>query len=402
MEGIYMDILFGILSLAGVLGLGWLWSSNRSAIKWKTIGIGIALEFLLVLFVLKVPFGQTLLRKTALGVQKVIDYSNEGIMFVFGGFFEKGSNITFVFAINVLGAIIFISAVISALYYLRIIPLFVKYIGIILGKIMGTTKVESFNAIGNSFLGLVEAPLLVKPYLAKLTRSELFAVMVGGTASASGAILIGYSLMGIEMKYLLLSVFSVPLVSLIMAKIMEPETEESNTNGDISLGKTSHTNVFEAISEGAISGVQLAINIGGLLIAFIGVLALVNGVLGLVHTDLSTIFGYVFYPLALLVGIPVDEAFRAASIIGTKLSINEFVAFDQLSGMIDELSPKTVAILSVALCNFANLSSIGQLIVGLGSLEPSQRPTVSKLSLKAIAAGTLASFITAIIVSIFL
>jgi concentrative nucleoside transporter, CNT family len=292
--------------------------------------------------------------------------------------------------------------VISALYYLRIIPLFVKYIGIILGKIMGTTKVESFNAIGNSFLGLVEAPLLVKPYLAKLTRSELFAVMVGGTASASGAILIGYSLMGIEMKYLLLSVFSVPLVSLVMAKIMEPETEESETNDDISLGKTGHTNVFEAISEGAISGVQLAINIGGLLIAFIGVLALVNGILGLVHTDLSTIFGYVFYPLALLVGIPVDEAFRAASIIGTKLSINEFVAFDQLSGMIDELSPKTVAILSVALCNFANLSSIGQLIVGLGSLEPSQRPTVSKLSLKAIAAGTLASFITAIIVSIFL
>jgi concentrative nucleoside transporter, CNT family len=226
--------------------------------------------------------------------------------------------------------------------------------------------------------------------------------MVGGTASASGAILIGYSLMGIEMKYLLLSVFSVPLVSLIMAKIMEPETEESNTNGDISLGKTGHTNVFEAISEGAISGVQLAINIGGLLIAFIGVLALVNGVLGLVHTDLSTIFGYVFYPLALLVGVPMDEAFRAASIIGTKLSINEFVAFDQLSGMIDELSPKTIAILSVALCNFANLSSIGQLIVGLGSLEPSQRPTVSKLSLKAIAAGTLASFITAIIVSIFL
>ncbi|AJD90471.1 nucleoside transporter [Jeotgalibacillus malaysiensis] len=226
--------------------------------------------------------------------------------------------------------------------------------------------------------------------------------MVGGTASASGAILIGYSLMGIDMKLLLLSVFSVPLVSLIIAKVMEPETEESQTNGDISLGKTTHANVFEAIADGAMNGTKLAINIGGLLIAFIGILALINGLLGLVNTELSTIFGYIFYPLALLIGIPIDEAFKAASIIGTKLSVNEFVAFSELSSMMDDLSPKTVAILTVALCNFANLSSIGQLIVGLGSLEPSQQKTVSKLSFKAIVAGTLASFITAIVFSIFL
>ncbi|MBM7580393.1 NupC/NupG family nucleoside CNT transporter [Jeotgalibacillus terrae] len=397
-----MSFIYGVFSLMGVLFLAWLWSSKRSAINWRTVIIGIVLEFLLVMFVLKVPFGQAMLNNAALGVQKVIDYSTEGIMFVFGGFYEEGTNITFVFAINVLGAIIFISALISALYYLRLIPFFVKYIGIVLGKILGTTKVESFNAIGNSFLGLVEAPLLIKPYLIKLTRSEVFAVMVGGTASASGAILIGYSLMGIDMKLLLLSVFSVPLVSLVIAKVMEPETEESQTNGDISLGKTTHTNVFEAIADGALNGTKLAINIGGLLIAFIGILALINGLLGLVNTELSTIFGYVFYPLALLIGIPMDEAFKAASIIGTKLSVNEFVAFSELSTIMDDLSPKTVAILTVALCNFANLSSIGQLIVGLGSLEPSQQKTVSKLSFKAIVAGTLASFITAIIVGIFL
>lgn len=397
-----MSLIYGVFSLIGVLFLAWLYSSNRSAIKWRTVIVGIIIEFLLVLFVLKVPFGQTILKKAALGVQKVIDYSTEGIMFVFGGFFGEGTNITFVFAINVLGAIIFISALISALYYLRIIPFFVKYIGIGLGKVLGTTKVESFNAIGNSFLGLAEAPLLIKPYLIKLTRSEVFAVMVGGTASASGAILIGYSLMGIDMKFLLLSVFSVPIVSLVISKVMEPETEESQTNGDISLGKTTHTNVFEAIADGALNGTRLAINIGGLLIAFIGILALVNGLLGLLHTELSTVFGYVFYPLAVLIGIPMDEAFRAASIIGTKLSVNEFVAFNELSAIMDDLSPKTVAILSVALCNFANLSSIGQLIVGLGSLEPTQQKTVSKLSFKAIVAGTLASFITAIIISIFL
>ncbi|MDG5473625.1 nucleoside transporter C-terminal domain-containing protein [Jeotgalibacillus sp. ET6] len=397
-----MNFVYGIFSLMGVLFLAWLWSSKRSAINWRIVLTGIMIEFLLVLFVLKVPFGQVILNNAALGVQKVIDYSTEGIMFVFGGFYEEGTNITFVFAINVLGAIIFISAIISALYYLRIIPLFVKYLGIVLGRILGTTKVESFNAIGNSFLGLVEAPLLIKPYLIKLTRSEVFAVMVGGTASASGAILIGYSLMGIDMKLLLISVFSVPLVSLVIAKVMEPETEESQTNGDISLGKTAHTNVFEAIADGALNGTRLAINIGGLLIAFIGILALINGLLGLLNTELSTIFGYIFYPLAILIGIPMDEAFKAASIIGTKLSVNEFVAFSELSSIMDDLSPKTVAILTVALCNFANLSSIGQLIVGLGSLEPSQQKTVSKLSFKAIVAGTLASFITAIIVSLFL
>ncbi|WP_433747232.1 NupC/NupG family nucleoside CNT transporter [Falsibacillus pallidus] len=397
-----MDILLGILSLIGVLFLGWLLSSKKSIIPWRTILIGMVLEALFVLFVLKVPVGKTFLEKAALGVQKVIDFSNEGIQFVFGGFFDKSTHITFVFAINVLAVIIFISALISALYYLRVLPLIVRVIGVTLGKLLGTTKVETFNAVGNSFLGIVEAPLLIKPYLKFLTRSETFAVMVGGTASASGAILVGYSLMGIDMKYLLLSVFSVPLISLIMAKLMEPETEESETNDNIKMAKTDHTNIFEAIADGAVNGVQLAINIGALLIAFIGILALVNGVLGLFHTSLSMILGYVFYPFAVLVGVPVDEAFKAASIIGTKMSINEFVAYDNLTKISDQLSPKTVAILSVALCNFANLSSIGQLIVGLGSLEPSKRPLVAKLSLKAIVGGTLASFITAIFVGMFM
>ncbi|WP_191561950.1 NupC/NupG family nucleoside CNT transporter [Metabacillus idriensis] len=397
-----MNIFYGILSLAGILFLGWLLSSNRKSIPWKTIGIGLLLEAALILFVMKVKAGEIILEKAAFAVQKIIDFSSEGIEFVFGGFYEEGSNITFVFAINVLAVIIFISALISALYYLRIIPFVVRIIGLSIGKLLGTTKVETFSAVGNSFLGLVEAPLLVRPYLKDLTRSELFAVMVGGTASASGAILVGYSLMGIDMKYLLISVFSVPFVSLIIAKLIEPETEVSKTNDDVAMEKTKHANVFEAIAEGAVSGVTLALNIGGLLIAFISILALINGGLGLIGTDLSTIFGYVFYPFAIMIGIPFEDAFRAASIIGTKLSVNEFVAYLDLSKMIDELSPKTVAILSIALCNFANLSSIGQLIVGLGSLEPTKRSLVSKLGLKAIVGGTLASFITAVLVGMFL
>lgn len=397
-----MNIFYGILSLAGILFLGWLLSSNRKSIPWKTIGIGLLLEGALILFVMKVKAGEIILEKAAFAVQKIIDFSSEGIEFVFGGFYEEGSNITFVFAINVLAVIIFISALISALYYLRIIPFVVRIIGLSIGKLLGTTKVETFSAVGNSFLGLVEAPLLVRPYLKDLTRSELFAVMVGGTASASGAILVGYSLMGIDMKYLLISVFSVPFVSLIIAKLLEPETEVSKTNDYVAMEKTKHANVFEAIAEGAVSGVTLALNIGGLLIAFISILALINGGLGLIGTDLSTIFGYVFYPFAIMIGIPIEDAFRAASIIGTKLSVNEFVAYLDLSKMIDELSPKTVAILSIALCNFANLSSIGQLIVGLGSLEPTKRSLVSKLGLKAIVGGTLASFITAVLVGMFI
>lgn len=397
-----MNILYGILSLAGILFLGWLLSSSRKSVPWKTIGIGLLLEAALILFVMKVKAGEMILEKAAFAVQKIIDFSSEGIEFVFGGFYGEGSNITFVFAINVLAVVIFISALISALYYLRIIPFVVKIIGLSIGKLLGTTKVETFSAVGNSFLGLVEAPLLVRPYLKDLTRSELFAVMVGGTASASGAILVGYSLMGIDMKYLLISVFSVPFVSLIIAKLLEPETEVSKTNDNVAMEKTKHANVFEAIAEGAVSGVTLALNIGGLLIAFISILALINGGLGLIGTDLSTIFGYVFYPFAIMIGIPFEDAFRAASIIGTKLSINEFVAYLDLSKMIDELDPKTVAILSIALCNFANLSSIGQLIVGLGSLEPTKRSLVSKLGLKAIVGGTLASFITAVLVGMFM
>lgn len=397
-----MSILYGILSLAGILFLGWLLSSNRKSIPWKTIGIGLLLQAALILFVMKVKAGEMILEKAAFAVQKIIDFSSEGIEFVFGGFYGEGTNITFVFAINVLAVVIFISALISALYYLRIIPFVVRIIGLSIGKLLGTTKVETFSAVGNSFLGLVEAPLLVRPYLKDLTRSELFAVMVGGTASASGAILVGYSLMGIDMKYLLISVFSVPFVSLIIAKLLEPETEVSKTNDNVAMEKTKHANVFEAIAEGAVSGVTLALNIGGLLIAFISILALINGGLGLIGTDLSTIFGYVFYPFAIMIGIPFEDAFRAASIIGTKLSVNEFVAYLDLSKMIDELDPKTVAILSIALCNFANLSSIGQLIVGLGSLEPTKRSLVSKLGLKAIVGGTLASFITAVLVGMFM
>ncbi|WP_067727407.1 NupC/NupG family nucleoside CNT transporter [Oceanobacillus damuensis] len=397
-----MGILSGLLSLAGLLFLAWLLSKNKKAIKWRTIVVGVALEGIFVYFMLNVSLGRWVLNKAAQGVQHVLDFSNAGIEFLFGGFFTEGTNVGFVFAIHVLSVIIFISALVAALYYLRIIPIIVRGLGLVVGKIFGTTRVESFNTVANTMLGVVEAPLLIKPYLAKLTRSELFTVMVGGTASASGAILLSYAQMGIDVKYLLISVFSVPFVAIVISKIIEPETEESRTMDDVKMEGAGHANIFEAISEGAVSGVKLAANIGGLLIAFISILALVDGLLNIIGTDLATVFGYVFFPFALLVGIPFEDAFQAASIIGTKLTANELIAFQEVLKIQEVLQPETIAILTVALCNFANLSSIGQLIVGLGSIAPSKKKLVSSLSFKAIIAGTMASFITAIFVNMFI
>lgn len=396
-----MSILYSLLSLVGLLFFAWLLSKNKKAIKWRTIIVGVVLEGIFVYFMLNVPLGRWVLTNAAQGVQHILNYSQAGIEFLFGGFFAEGTNVGFVFSIQVLSVIIFISALVSALYYLRIIPIVVRGLGWVVGKVFGTTRVESFNTVANTMLGVVESPLLIKPYLAKLTRSELFTVMVGGTASASGAILLSYAQMGIDIKYLLISVFSVPFVTIVISKIMEPETEKSETIEDVKMDNGGHTNIFEAISEGAVSGVKLAANIGGLLIAFISLLALVDGILGTIGMDLATIFGYVFFPFALLVGIPVEDAFRAASIIGTKLTANELIAYQDLLKLQEELKPQTVAILTVALCNFANLSSIGQLIVGLGSLAPSKKKQIASMSFKAIIAGTLASFITAIFVNMF-
>lgn len=396
-----MNFFTGLISLVVIVALAWLLSSNRKMVKWHTIIVGLIIEGVFVYTMLNVSFGQMILKEAALFIQSVIDYSSAGIEFVFGPLFAD-TDINFLFAINVLGALIFISALISALYHIRILPFIVKILGTLVGKLLKTSKVESFSAVGNTFLGVAEAPLLVKPYLARMTRSETFAIMVGGTASASGAILVGYVEMGIDLKYLLISIFSVPFVSLVVAKLLEPEVEESQLNEDVKMADSGHVNVFEAISDGAVNGVKLALNIGGLLIAFISMIALVNGLLGVMNTDLSTIFGYLFYPFALLIGIPFEDAFQAASLIGTKLASNEFLAYANLKEMIDQLSPKTVAIMSVALCNFANLSSIGQLIVGLGSLAPNKQSQVAKLGLKAIIGGTLASFITAIFVSMFI
>lgn len=391
-----MNILFSILALVCLLGIAFILSTDKKSIKVQTVVMGLLLQIILIFFVIKVPVGQVILENLAMGVNSIVQMGMEGVNFVFGGISDS-----YVFAINVLSLIVFISALISVLYFLKVIPFLVKYVGKSVAKLMGTTDVETFAAVGNCFLSGTESPLLIKPYLPKLTKSELFAVMVGGFGSASASILAGYALMGIDMRYLLIAVFTVPFSTLMVSKIMVPETEQSLTeNAEVS-GSESDS-LFEAISEGTGNGLGLALNVGASLIAFVGLIAVINAFLGLFDTNLSQLFGYVFLPFAYLFHVPSNEAFTFATLVGTKFGINEFVAYGDMVNVMGALSPRTNAILAVVLCNFANISSIGIQVGGFNSFAPTRKKEVAKLGFKALICGTIATLTTGAILGMFI
>ncbi|EFF64503.1 MULTISPECIES: NupC/NupG family nucleoside CNT transporter [Bacteria] len=391
-----MNILFSILALVCLLGIAFILSTDKKSIKVQTVVMGLLLQIILIFFVIKVPVGQVILENLAMGVNSIVQMGMEGVNFVFGGISDS-----YVFAINVLSLIVFTSALISVLYFLKVIPFLVKYVGKSVAKLMGTTDVETFAAVGNCFLSGTESPLLIKPYLPKLTKSELFAVMVGGFGSASASILAGYALMGIDMRYLLIAVFTVPFSTLMVSKIMVPETEKSLTeNAEVS-GSESDS-LFEAISEGTGNGLGLALNVGASLIAFVGLIAVINAFLGLFDTNLSQLFGYVFLPFAYLFHVPSNEAFTFATLVGTKFGINEFVAYGDMVNVMGALSPRTNAILAVVLCNFANISSIGIQVGGFNSFAPTRKKEVAKLGFKALICGTIATLTTGAILGMFI
>ena len=391
-----MNILFSILALVCLLGIAFILSTDKKSIKVQTVVMGLLLQIILIFFVIKVPVGQVILENLAMGVNSIVQMGMEGVNFVFGGISDS-----YVFAINVLSLIVFTSALISVLYFLKVNPFLVKYVGKSVAKLMGTTDVETFAAVGNCFLSGTESPLLIKPYLPKLTKSELFAVMVGGFGSASASILAGYALMGIDMRYLLIAVFTVPFSTLMVSKIMVPETEQSLTeNAEVS-GSESDS-LFEAISEGTGNGLGLALNVGASLIAFVGLIAVINAFLGLFDTNLSQLFGYVFLPFAYLFHVPSNEAFTFATLVGTKFGINEFVAYGDMVNVMGALSPRTNAILAVVLCNFANISSIGIQVGGFNSFAPTRKKEVAKLGFKALICGTIATLTTGAILGMFI
>lgn len=400
-----MAILNSIIGILFIFAVSYLLSNNKKHIKWRTIIIGFLIQFGFALIVLKWSVGRYVLSKVALGVQGVISYANEGIGFVFGSLTNDGS----IFAVNVLCVIIFISAVVSILYYLGIMQFIIRVIGGALSKLLGTSQLETISASANIFLGQTEAPLLIKPYVAKLTESELFTVMVGGLASVSGSILVGYSLLGIPIEYLISASFMAAPAGLIISKMLYPETEFDKIQNEVKMVKDDSANVVDAASKGAIDGLGLVLNIAAIILAFVALIALVNGLIGWIggwfgFSDLSlqTILGYIFAPVAAIIGVPWGESVLAGSLIGQKIILNEFVAFTSMSPLLPELSAKTTAIVTFALCGFANISSIAILIGGIGGMAPNRKHDIARLGWKAVLGGTLANLLSATIAGLLL
>ena len=400
-----MAILNSIIGILFIFAVSYLLSNNKKHIKWRTIIIGFLIQFGFALIVLKWSVGRYVLSKASLGVQGVISYANEGIGFVFGSLTNDGS----IFAVNVLCVIIFISAVVSILYYLGIMQFIIRVIGGALSKLLGTSQLETISASANIFLGQTEAPLLIKPYVAKLTESELFTVMVGGLASVSGSILVGYSLLGIPIEYLISASFMAAPAGLIISKMLYPETEFDKIQNEVKMVKDDSANVVDAASKGAIDGLGLVLNIAAIILAFVALIALVNGLIGWIggwfgfsNLSLQTILGYIFAPVAAIIGVPWGESVIAGSLIGQKIILNEFVAFTSMSPLLPELSAKTTAIVTFALCGFANISSIAILIGGIGGMAPNRKHDIARLGWKSVLGGTLANLLSATIAGLLL
>jgi len=400
-----LTYIWGLFGILVVLAIGYIFSTNRKKIRWRTVIGGLAIQLLFAFIVLKWDWGKEQMQNFTMVVNAIIDYSKAGIDFLFGGLYTEESNITFVFALNVLPVVIFFSALISVLYYLGVMQFFIKIIGGALAKLLGTRKAESISAAANIFVGQTEAPLVIRPYINKMTESELFAVMTGGLASVAGSVLVGYSLLGVPLEYLLAASFMAAPAGLVMAKLFVPETNTEPEPKEFEMEVDSDSaNVIDAAAKGASVGLQLALNIGAMLLAFIALVALINGVLGLIgslfdmkNLSLELILGYIFSPLAFAIGVPWEEAIQAGNYIGQKIVINEFVAYSNFAPEIPNLSEKTTAILSFALCGFANISSMAILLGGLGNLAPDRRADIARLGLKAVLAGALASLLSAAI-----
>ena len=408
-----MGILGSVLGIVVLLVIAVLFSNNRKAINLRTVLGALAIQIGFAALILYVPYGRDALQATANGVSNVIAYGNEGINFVFGGLADP-SNVGFIFAVKVLPIIVFFSGLISVLYYLGIMQVVIKVIGGALQAALGTSKAESMSAAANIFVGQTEAPLVVRPYIRNMTQSELFAIMAGGTASIAGSVMAGYAEMGVPLTYLIAASFMAAPAGLLFAKILFPQTEQFTDKQPDADDSEKPTNVLEAMAGGASAGMQLALNVGAMLIAFVGLIALINGILGGVggwfgygDLTLQSIFGWVFKPLAYLIGVSWEESAVAGQMIGLKLAVNEFVGYLEFAKYLQPdtavvLSEKTKAIITFALCGFANFGSIAILIGGIGGMAPNRRGNVARLGLKAVVAGTLANLMSATIAGLFI
>ncbi|WQV33917.1 NupC/NupG family nucleoside CNT transporter [Helicobacter pylori] len=408
--------LLSVVGMAVLFLIAWVFSGNKRAINYRTIVSAFVIQVALGALALYVPLGREILQGLASGIQSVIGYGYEGVRFLFGNLAPNAKGDQgiggFIFAINVLAIIIFFASLISLLYYLKIMPLVINLIGGALQKCLGTSKAESMSAAANIFVAHTEAPLVIKPYLKSMSDSEIFAVMCVGMASVAGPVLAGYASMGIPLPYLIAASFMSAPGGLLFAKIIYPQNETTSSHADVSAEE--HVNIIEAIANGASTGLHLALHVGAMLLAFVGMLALINGLsgvvggfLGMEHLSLGVVLGTLLKPLAFMLGIPWSQAGIAGEIIGIKIALNEFVGYMQLLPYLGDnppliLSEKTKAIITFALCGFANLSSVAMLIGGLGSLVPKKKDFIARLALKAVLVGTLSNFMSATIAGLFI
>lgn len=421
-----IDVLWGAGGMAVLMGVAWLCSSDRRAVRPRTVVGALALQVGFGVLVLSWSVGSRALEAASTGVQAVIDSSREGIAFLFGPVLPAEDQGTVV-AFQVLPVIVFFASLTAVLYHLGILQRVVEVVGGALGRLLGTGREESVNAAANIFVGQTEAPLLIRPYVAGLTRSQLFAVMVGGLSTVAGSVLVGYSLLGARLEYLIAASFMAAPGALLMAKIMlpEPREPEGATDADPGAGGAGRAaeereddssaeperarNVIDAAANGAADGLRLAATIGAMLLAFISLIALVNLLVGGVGgwfgaEDLSVqqLLGYLFAPVMSLIGVPWGEAVDAGSFVGQKIVLNEFVAFAEFGPVAGEFSDKTAAIVTFALTGFANIGSLGILLGGLGGIAPERRPDIASLGLRAILAATLANLMSAAIAGILI
>ena len=417
-----MGRLTGLLGLVTMLGLAYLFSSNRRAIRVETVVMGLVLQFVFAIFVLRFSFGRSLLEWAGHGVDKFLQYSFAGSQMVFGELGRKGGQFGLIFAFQVLPTVIFISTFFAVLYHYGIMQFIIRQAAKIMIR-MGASGAESLDVAASIFMGQTEAPLTIRPYIPSLTRSELMTVMTAGMAHVSGGIMGAYILYGVEAKHLLSAVIMTAPGTILMAKMFVPETEEPLTSPhrksdqtasaatDIDTGAMpKDENVLGAITRGTIDGLHLALNIAAMLISFLALIALVNGIFSGIHnhvfswfpSSLEQVFGVIFAPIAFVIGIPWRECGLVGNLLGTRMVINELVAYSLLGAQKASLDPRSFAIATFALCGFANFSSIGIQIGGISALAPNKRGELAKLGFRAMIAGTMANLMSASIVGILL
>ena len=403
--------LTGIFGIALILAIGFALSRNRGAISGRVVAWGVGLQLVFAIFVLRVPFGQTLFSGLGDAVKAILSFSYKGSEFVFGEIGKQQSSLGVVFAFQVLPAIIFVSALFAILYYLGVMQLVVRAFAVLMNRVMGASGAESLNVAASIFMGQTEAPLTIRPFLPGMTRSELMTVMTAGMAHVSGSIMAAYIAFGIEARHLLTAVIMTAPGTIMMAKILEPETERPETLGGVKVEiPRTDVNVVDAAARGTSEGLSLMLNVIAMLVSFVALIYLVDGGFGWVHghvfawfpEKVETVLGWIFSPIAWAMGVPWHDAGTIGGLLGTRMVLNEFIAYAQLGPLRGQLDPVSFTIATFALCGFANISSVGIQIGGIGALVPDRKHDLARLGFRAMIAGTLANFLSATLAGMLL